>query len=371
MRVGLLITSIGRFGKKGFYNAQEIGLAKALDSLVDEVKVYRLVSVEMENCTETIADCRNSKIQYIPANKIGSNGIPNMKMLDSSLDMLVYFSDTQLAVPSVYRWAVRNRILFLPYVGVAESHSTNRAKQVIMAVLFRRNIKVYRECRCLVKSPAVGMQLEQQGVERVNIAPVGLDVSILYKDYEKCDSAMLKRKYGYQQSDKILLFVGRLTEEKQPVKMIQIYANIAKKDARYKLLMVGTGELKVAVIQCIEEQGVLEDVQLIDHIPNRDIWELYRFADAFVNLNQQEIFGMAILEAMYYECKVVAWNAPGPDFIIKDGESGFLVGSDEAAVDLILNGEIDGSSAHKRVMDCFTWDIAANKIVTLADKQGE
>ena len=63
MRVGLLITSIGSFGKKGFYNAQEIGLAKALDSLVDEVKVYRLVSVEMENCTETIADCRNSKIQ--------------------------------------------------------------------------------------------------------------------------------------------------------------------------------------------------------------------------------------------------------------------------------------------------------------------
>ena len=51
MRVGLLITSIGSFGKKGFYNAQEIGLAKALDSLVDEVKVYRLVSVEMENCT--------------------------------------------------------------------------------------------------------------------------------------------------------------------------------------------------------------------------------------------------------------------------------------------------------------------------------
>lgn len=25
-------------------------------------------------------------------------------------------------------------------------------------------------------------------------------------------------------------------------------------------------------------------------------------ADSFVNLNQQEIFGMAILEAMYYGC---------------------------------------------------------------------
>lgn len=367
----MLITSIGDFGKKGFYNAQEIGLAKALDSLVDEVKVYKLVSADMENSIEAIEGCRNSKIQYIPANKIGANGMPSMKMLDSSLDILVFFSDTQLAVPSVYRWAVRNKIYFFPYIGVAESHSTNRAKQIVMDFLFRRNIKVYRECRCLVKSPAVGMQLKQQGVERVTIAPVGLDVSILHEDYEKCDPVMLKRKHGYQQNDKILLFIGRLTEEKQPIKMIQIYADIAKKDARYKLLMVGMGELKDEIIQCIDELGVSRGIRLIDRISNCDIWELYRFADAFVNLNQQEIFGMAILEAMYYGCKVVAWKAPGPDFIIKDGISGFLVDSDDRAVDLVLNGEIDSVSAHKRVMDCFTWDIAANKIVTLTDGANE
>ena len=99
-----------------------------------------------------------------------------------------------------------------------------------------------------------------------------------------------------------------MTKYKQPIKMIQIYADIAKKDARYKLLMVGMGELKDEIIQCIDELGVSRGIRLIDRISNCDIWELYRFADAFVNLNQQEIFGMAILEAMYYGCKVVAWN---------------------------------------------------------------
>lgn len=44
MRIGLLITSIGNFGQKGFYNAQEIGLAKELDKLFDEVIVYKAVS---------------------------------------------------------------------------------------------------------------------------------------------------------------------------------------------------------------------------------------------------------------------------------------------------------------------------------------
>ena len=43
MRIGLLITSIGNFGQKGFYNAQEIGLAKELDKLFDEVIVYKAI----------------------------------------------------------------------------------------------------------------------------------------------------------------------------------------------------------------------------------------------------------------------------------------------------------------------------------------
>lgn len=34
---------------------------------------------------------------------------------------------------------------------------------------------------------------------------------------------------------------------------------------------------------------------------------------------------MAILEAMYYGCKVVAWDAPGPNLIIENGKSGWLV----------------------------------------------
>ena len=30
MKIGILITSISNFGQSGFYNSQEIGLAKAL-----------------------------------------------------------------------------------------------------------------------------------------------------------------------------------------------------------------------------------------------------------------------------------------------------------------------------------------------------
>ena len=49
MCIGLLITSIGNFGQKGFYNAQEIGLAKELDKLFDEV-----IEIGRASCRERV-----------------------------------------------------------------------------------------------------------------------------------------------------------------------------------------------------------------------------------------------------------------------------------------------------------------------------
>lgn len=107
----------------------------------------------------------------------------------------------------------------------------------------------------------------------------------------------------------------------------------------------------------------MEDaVQLVGRIPNSDIWELYRLANTFVNLNQQEIFGMAILEAMYYGCKVVAWKAPGPNLIIENGKSGWLAESNEKMMEKILDTTDFGEETHCRVLREFTWESSAGKM---------
>lgn len=128
--------------------------------------------------------------------------------------------------------------------------------------------------------------------------------------------------------------------------------------------MVGKGELLEAVKQAA--QGL--NVQFIEQVPNSEIWELYRIADSFVNLNQQEIFGMAILEVMYYECKVVAWKAPGPNFIIGDGNCGCLCGSNEEIIAAVQNSQIDTAAAHKRIIDKFTWESTSKLIVNVISK---
>lgn len=363
MKIGILVLSIGSFGTKGFYNLQEIGLAKALDTLCDEVRVYKLIANTAERETQAIEGTKNAFLTLLPSKQIGANGIPDMRYIDKTLDALVCFSDTQIMLPKVYRWAEKNKIKLIPYIGVVESHSTNKVKQFVMNCLFSRNVAVYKKCCCYVKTPAVQERLASLGVTNTVVAPVGLDLDLLKKDYESFSPIELKKKYGYSEQDKVLLFIGRLIEEKQPIRMIEILSEIRNKNQDYKLLMVGTGELKTAVEEKISELKLADDVKMIDRIPNSDIWELYRMADSFVNLNQQEIFGMAILEAMYYGCKVVAWTAPGSSLIIEDGISGCLAESENEIINRIMDSEQFGQSAHSRIVGNFTWCNTAQAII--------
>lgn len=362
MKIGLLITSIGNFGQKGFYNAQEIGLGKALDRYFDAVYIYKLIPSTEPKIKEKVAGTKNTILHMIPAKSFGINGLIDINVLDTSIDVLVYFSDTQICVPKVYKWAKVNHVQFYPYIGVLESHSTSSWKKRIIDALFIRNIKIYQKCRCFVKTPAVEQAIRRLGVEQVTVTPVGLDLSLMHQGYEAISKNDLKQKYGFQQLDKVLIFIGRMIEEKQPLRMIELFRQIYAADGSYRLLMVGQGELKPAVERAIREAGLESVVTQIEKIPNSDIWELYRVADCFVNLNQQEIFGMAILEAMYYECKVVAWKAPGPNLIIKDEISGFLVDTNEQLCDRVINAQYDLKNGHKRVLENFTWDNIASYI---------
>lgn len=367
MKIGILVLSIGDFGKKGFYNLQEVGLAKALDSMCEEVVVYKLVHHDEEERKELIEGTRNSFIIYMPSKNIGTNGIPNMELVEKNIDILICFSDTQIFLNKVYMWTQKNQIVLMPYIGVVESHSTNLIKKTIINMLFYRNLRVYKRCVCLAKNPTVKKLLEKKVNTNITVVPVGLDTSLMKLDYELVDDRKLKAKYHYSNNDKVILFVGRFIKEKQPLKMLDLFCKVKNKNSEYKLLMVGTGPLKTDVELKIKQMKMESSVKLIEKIPNKYMWELYKIADAFINLNHQEIFGMAILEAMYYECKVIAWEAPGPNFIINNGKTGWIVNTEKDVVNRIFDTTDVVSHSHEYIEDNFTWNSSARKIVKVCN----
>ncbi len=369
MRIGILITFIGNFGQKGFYNSQEIGLAKALDRLADEVIIYKLVDNRQKMQTEPVEGTNNASLVTLPSTCFGGNGIPELSRFDTSLDVLVQFADTQLSVPMVYKWAQKNDVEYIPYIGVIESHSTSKFIRSIINFLTRRNLRIFKKCNCVSKTPVVCSQLQKLGVENCVVGPVGIDLSVLNSNFQQTPKIELKAKWQYGEEEKIVLFIGRMTEEKRPIQMIELFTRLYECDNAYRLLMVGKGELLDKVRTAAENAGLIHAVRFENQIPNADIWELYRIADCFVNLNRQEIFGMAILEAMYYGCKVAAWVAPGPNYIIENGVSGCLCESDDELMDAILHRSIDPEKSQERILHSFTWQTTGEVVKSQRRKQ--
>lgn len=98
----------------------------------------------------------------------------------------------------------------------------------------------------------------------------------------------------------------------------------------------------------------------------------YHACNAFVNLNENEIFGMSLLEAMYAGCPPVARHAPGPDLIIENGVSGYLCDTvAEMAAALDKTTDAMGHAAQNRVNEHFLWQNSAELALTLLPKKGK
>ncbi len=347
-----------------FYNSQAEGMAKALAAMGHDVSVYHLIP-DLDKDVERV---RKGAIWavYLKCRHLGKHAFADTKMLDKDVACYITASDNYLFLGRFYGWCRKNNILCLPYIGVVRSNNASAWKRKIVD-FFCNNVKYYKRIPTVVKTPALADALRAQGAKNIDTVPVGLDKTLLKEDYFNYSVEKLKENYGFSGSDKVILFVGRMTAEKQPLKMIDMFREVYRQDGRFRLVMVGQGELSGAVRERIAQTNLAQRITVYDKIPNDRMWELYRLSACYVNLNTHEIFGMAILEAMYYECKVIALDAPGPALIIENDVSGYLCADETKILETILSGanEQMGKAAKRRVTDNFMWEKSAQSILEI------
>ena len=158
--------------------------------------------------------------------------------------------------------------------------------------------------------------------------------------------------------------------------LIPFFHELYQKDAPYRMISIGKGELQEAFEQKIKQLGFEDAICRIESIPNDQVWKYYCMSDVMVNLNRVEIFGMAILEAMYYGCPVVARRAPGPEYILTDGKDGFLCDDSEQIIanvehlcgDIGFHGKI-ARAAKERIAESFVWQATAQAMMNVIAKK--
>jgi glycosyltransferase involved in cell wall biosynthesis len=162
---------------------------------------------------------------------------------------------------------------------------------------------------------------ELHGFQRpIDVIPLGINPP----SFTPCSRDAL----GLEPHKKYVVSVGRLVRRKNYPALIQAVKALDRQDV--ELLIVGDGPEREHLKQLATSLGVGEQVQFRGFVTEEVKFQLLSNSDLFALPSFHEGFGLVYLEAMSCGLPVIASTDGGQNDFLVDGETGFLIGPDDA-----------------------------------------
>lgn len=154
-----------------------------------------------------------------------------------------------------------------------------------------------------VPSQDTAIAIQNFGVNcDIQVIKTGVDIQQFSPRFR---NAMLRRKWGACDATTVLLYVGRVSQEKEIDVLVDSYKQLKRATPRkFKLVVVGEGPDRTRLEQM--SQGL--DVQFTGVLRGQPLAEVFASADIFVFSSQVETFGNVVLEAMASGLPVMAYD---------------------------------------------------------------
>jgi len=152
-------------------------------------------------------------------------------------------------------------------------------------------------------------ELLDMGFPRAEVFPLFVDFS----KYERPHDAFVHDLFRDGRLN--ILFVGRVVPNKRVEDLIKVVFYYKKYiSPMVRLMVVGkTGSLPKyyhSLVRLADEFYLRpEEVQFMGHVPDEELYALYRAADVFLSLSEHEGFCLPLLESMVFDLPVAAYGA--------------------------------------------------------------
>ena len=162
--------------------------------------------------------------------------------------------------------------------------------------------------------------------------------------------------------DKYVLFVGRITPEKQLEHALEVFGALAAQDEGLHFVVVGgAGPEDAGYLQQVKDtfahEAWFNRVHWLGFC--HDVTQWYVHASALILTSKHEGFGRVLVEAMAQATPVVAYAVGGVPEVFTDGVEGFLISPDDkqgmmnACLNIIHDEDLQhrlGKAGQKRAM---------------------
>jgi alpha-1,6-mannosyltransferase len=158
--------------------------------------------------------------------------------------------------------------------------------------------------RVVAPSRHIAQRLAEGGVERVTVQALGVDTELFHPS--RADPLKLRRRLGLPPEARLLVFAGRPAREKNIESLI---CAVERLGAPYHLLLVGAGKDAHYSSRVIPMGYERDQVKLAGVIAS---------CDALVHANENEPFGLVVLEALAAGLPVVGPSRGGVSEMIDE-----------------------------------------------------
>lgn len=134
------------------------------------------------------------------------------------------------------------------------------------------------------------------------------------------ENCIIKRKYD---PNNIILNIGRFSEQKNQLFLLEIFSDVLKKYPNYTLKIIGNGPLENELILKAEELNISKNVSIEKN--KSSCYEDLNYADLYVMTSKWEGFPMTLIEAMGTGLPIISSNVGGiPDMLDNEKEAVLL-----------------------------------------------
>lgn len=346
-----------------FYNLQEVGLAKGLHNCLGyKVDIIYYNDV---NLIKRIDD--NIRIIYMKGIKILRTGIyPTilLKKIYNDYDIVISSECNQLMSYILSKKKNNFYIYHGPYYNMFKIPFLEK----IYYLMFAKSLNSVK--KIFTKTNFSNEYLKKYGITNVITTGVGLDVDkFKNSNLDSSTNEVLK----VLKKRKNILYVGSIIDRKNLIFIIRTFINYLENyNINVNLVIVGDGK-KVYKNKCLNiiPEKYSKNFVWISKLKNAQLKYIYQNVDMFICASKKEIFGMALLEAMYFKVPVLSNKNAGACTLIKNKYNGFILDSYDVDVwsykiDMILSNDNMckkiGENANKTITNYYNWDTIANKM---------
>ena len=353
------------------YNVQEIGLAKALIRKGNQCDIVFYNGNDESWIQEIKFDIDKSlKIYWIKSKKILSNAIYDKKIyqLAKEYDIIQTEEYEQIGNLELYKKVKKPIVIYHgPYRSKFNKKYMLRSK--ICDMMYKKRLLRYNPC-IITKSYLATQYMKEKGFKRIYTIGVGLD-SQKFSDNMSDEETknIITEIYG----KKVLLYIGEISKRRNVDFIIKIFNKLKKSRNDIKLVIIGKGEKKY-LKKCkniINKYNLSKDIIYKERINQNNLKNVYENTSIFLLPTSYDIFGMVLLEAMYFGTPTITTYNGGSSTIIKNNINGYIIKELNIEkwcnkINDILDKNKGSVSDNARLAICdYMWDELASKFIKI------